>query len=137
LDDKLPYVDGFELIRVSLSGEKERLSYLTTTYFARQSDWVLSPDESKIAFWLSIYQDGKYIVADELAVLDIESGEVTNYCISGFYPQIWSPEGTKILINQSRSSPSTYTILDLENGIAVPIIKDQELYISGWMISMP
>ncbi len=137
LDDKLPYVDGFELIRVSLSGEKERLSYLTTTYFARQSDWVLSPDESKIAFWLSIYQDDKYIVADELAVLDIESGEVTNYCISGFYPPIWSPDGTKILINQSRSSPSTYTILDLEEGIVVPIIEDQDVYIDGWMLSMP
>ncbi len=137
VDDEFPYVDGFELIRVSVTGEAERLSFLTTTYFSRQSDWVWSSDETRIAFWLTLSEDDESLAFRELAVLDVESGEVTNYCISGKFTPIWSPDGRQIAINRSLEESSTYMIVDLEEKIAVSIAGDDDTRIGGWMVSVP
>ncbi len=136
LDDEFPYVGGFELIRVTVEGDVERLSYLTTEYIALQSEWTWSPDSTRIAFWLTIVDD-EAPVNRELAVLNVESGEVTNYCISGYATPIWSPDGRQIAINQNPAGPYTYKIVDLTEGVAFSIAGDEEVNIGGWMISKP
>ena len=136
LDDEFPYVGGFELIRVTVEGDVERLSYLTTKYIALQSEWTWSPDSTRIAFWLTIVDD-EAPVNRELAVLEVESGEVTNYCISGYSTPIWSPDGSQIAINQNPEGPYTYKIVDLTEGVAFSIAGEEEVNIGGWMISSP
>ncbi len=134
VDDASAYVSGFELIRVNQSGQTERLSYLTTTFNASQEDWIWSPDETRIAFWLTI-KDEEFAMRDSLAVLDVASGEVTQYCISGYRTPIWSPDGRQIAINQNIDGLDTFKIVDLEAGIAYAIAGEEAVKVEGWMIS--
>ncbi len=136
VDDAAAYVSGFELIRVNQSGETQRLSYLTTTFNASQEDWVWSPDETRIAFWLTI-EDDEFPLRDALAVLDVASGEVTHYCISGYRTPIWSPDGRQIAINENIDGLDTFKIVDLEAGVAYAIAGEEAIKVEGWMVPPP
>jgi WD40 repeat protein len=136
VDDAAAYLSGFELIRVNQSGQAQRLSYLTTTFNASQEDWVWSPDETRIAFWLTI-EDDQFPLRDTLAVLDVASGEVTQYCISGYRTPIWSPDGRQIAINQNIDSRDTFKIVDLEAGVAYAIAGEGAMKVEGWMVPPP
>ncbi len=136
VDDAAAYVSGFELIRVDQNGNAQRLSYLTTTFDAAEENWVWSPDETRIAFWLTI-EDEDFPIHQALAVLDIASGEVTNYCISGYRTPIWSLDGKQIAINQNIDGRDTFKILDLESGVAYAIAGDEAMKVEGWMIPPP
>ena len=114
----------------------QRLSYLTTTYTAFQDDWALSPDETRIAFWLSI-EDEDNPIDHELAVLNVESGEVTNYCITGNRTPIWSPDGRQIAITQYNKGVLDFMIVDIEEGIAYDITEQENVRIEGWLVSNP
>jgi len=136
VDDPAGYIGGFELIRVNQNGETQRLTYLTTTFNASQEDWVWSPDGTRIAFWLTI-EDDAFPVRDALAVLDVNSGEVTNYCISGYRTPVWSPDGSQIAINQNIEGRDTFKIVDLEAGVAYNISGDEAIKAEGWMLPPP
>ncbi len=136
VDDEFPYTFGYELILVNEVGKAQRLSYLTTNYYAIQSDWTWSPDETHIAFWLTI-KDEEHPINQELAVLDVESGEVTNYCISGISSPIWSPDGSQILIHQDPADQTNYQIVDLDAGVAFSISEEDDVMVNGWLISPP
>ncbi len=136
VDDAAAYVAGFELIGVTQNGQTQRLSYLTTTFNAAQEDWVWSPDETRIAFWLTI-EDDEFPVRDALAVLDVASGEVTQYCISGYRTPIWSPDGRQVAINQNIDGRDTFKIVDLEAGVAYAIAAEDAVKVEGWMIPPP
>ncbi|MEJ2570682.1 MAG: hypothetical protein P8Y98_09080 [Anaerolineales bacterium] len=136
VDDAAAYVSGFELIRVDQNGSIQRLSYLTTTFDAAEKDWVWSPDETRVAFWLTI-EDDEFPVRDALAVLDVASGEVVNYCISGYRTPIWSPDGHQIAINQNIDERDTFKIVDLDAGVAYAIAGEEAMKVEGWMIPPP
>jgi hypothetical protein len=136
LDDEIPYSGGYELISVSTEGDIQRLSFLTTNTFAIEKDWVISPDEKKIAFWLYYKMDSESLDGYQLAVLDISTGEVAGYCIEGYDPPIWSPDSTMLAINQNPIE-STYMIVDLEAGAAYNFAEEDDVRVAGWMISPP
>jgi Tol biopolymer transport system component len=136
VDDAAGYVSGFELIRVDQNGNAQRLSYLTTSFDAAEENWVWSPDETRLAFWLTI-EDEDFPVRQALAVLDVASGEVTNYCISGYRTPIWSPDGRQIAINQNIEGRDTFKIVDLDAGAAYAIAGEKAMKVEGWMIPPP
>jgi Tol biopolymer transport system component len=93
---------GFEVFIVSSNGEIQRLTYFSNQDSYFQRSWSLSPDETKLAFWIAD-DFVEFQTEWQLVVLDIPSGEVFSYCVSGGnyrFPEtpIWSPSGDKLLI---------------------------------------
>jgi hypothetical protein len=130
-----------ELYKVSRDGQKTKLSNLnpgydqaskkTRRYSSDYYSW--SPDARYVAFWLVEKPDKKGV--DEnlwkktLAVLDIQTGQVTDYCIKeGFeyysspYPEpVWSPDSSYLLFAanyQPETRENELVILDLKQHTA-------------------
>ena len=123
---------------VSQTGEKKRLTYFGTTYSAAayyNVEW--SSDGSQIAFMEQIgtidipFSDA----IPQLMVVDVESGDVTNYCVTGSSP-IWSADGKYILITQRDEEKQYHVFLiDLQTAQAWEIAQDA--YARGWMVPEP
>jgi hypothetical protein len=114
-----------------------------------------SPDSSHIAFWMKSPDKEEY----SLAVTDVTSGAITNYCITGLAKSfsvnltpdsvsptllgvstgkpVWSPDGTKLLISQWEAEKKSISVIlvDLPQQTAYPFQKDLEPI--GWMNSLP
>jgi hypothetical protein len=97
----------------------------------------LSPDGKTIAFWINTSQDYHRF---QLAGLNLETGEVINYCIDGsvgYYDPsipIWSPDG-KFLAVKSRDFDSGMfetTIIDPKNHWKLSFEENYEPL--GWML---
>ena len=128
------------------------------TDFSREFDFVSipeytwSPDGKQIVFWLNAEvgerEDG---AQSELAVLNVENGQVTRLCIHGIsnnayepwtmnHPEpIWSPNGKYIMITQwdDPERPQKYNVLvvdPLTGG--VDRISENTAPI-GWMVNEP
>ncbi len=96
-----------------------------------QFSW--SPDSRYIAFWMTLEPSKDPI--ERLAVLDVETQEIINYCIPGVMfdpnqnatPPIWSPEGLlQLIISNVDVNRMAHTILvDLENNVAFQLAEDQ------------
>jgi Tol biopolymer transport system component len=110
-------------------------------------DYSWSPNDSQIAFWLTT-DNNKSTTAQnpfELAVLDLDRNEITNYCISGTstidyatYTDpvniIWSPDGTQLLIvryNNDNNKNTDEIIVDLKNKSAYKVAENMQPI--GWM----
>jgi len=141
IEDGLPYQGGYDLFRVSRDGEVERLTYLTTKYKAIEEGYTLSPDEKLIAFWLVLdYEGWGTKVERQLAILDINTGEITKLCLSGGdvpYPPVWSPDGKYLVVTVTASDwknegPDVF-LVDLAQGVAAKIA-EQAVGV-GWMLS--
>lgn len=116
------------------------------TYFGETSDSAklfglsLSPDGKSIAFWLSTGSSSNS--QDSLAVLVLETGQVTNYCITGStkygglsYP-IWSPNGRYLAIAHWDETASPRAVLvDTWQGWAADLVKDMTP--EGWILNAP
>lgn len=105
-----PYYDAFtseigeplrEWYRVSRAGQVEQLTRFGEA-FTQVETWSasLSPDNRFLAFWSLL--EPSPTPGWQLALLDLESGEVTNFCVPGAVneevtPPIWSPDGQYIL----------------------------------------
>lgn len=139
VDDNLPYVAGNDLLLVSREGIIQRLTYLTTQYDALESGYAFSPDEQSIAFWLAT--DYKLSETEwRFAILDIPSGKVTNYCLSGGNanspsPAVWSPDGRYVMLTREDHTFTTLTtkvmIVDLVNNTVADLTEDA--IGMGWM----
>lgn len=132
-----------EFFAVSRDGEIKQLTHFGNS-FSRINildGYSLSPDEKRVAFW--IFTQPSPYDGPRLAVLDIQTGEVTNYCIKGDPfadgeaepgPPIWSPDGTQLLI-VSRIPMDTKVrrviVVDVARNYAAQIYKDMEPV--GWM----
>jgi len=72
-----------------------------------------------------------------LSILNINTGEITNYCIHGYWVgAFWSPNENQIAFTQrdgSNSSKPKVYILDLEKKLAFQIADDT--IVSGWVIN--
>jgi dipeptidyl aminopeptidase/acylaminoacyl peptidase len=133
---------GEELFSISRDGEMSQLTALGQYYSqVRISKFSWSPDGRNIAFFFKDKsKDGSQY---QLAVLNKETLQVTNYCnLGGFMDPkkenvrpIWSPDGTKLLIGRLEADQTTFkTILvDLSDEYAVQLAEN--LVPVGWMKS--
>jgi len=147
---------GFELFSVSRDGQRiTRLTNLTA-YNPAADMWGYSwsPDGSHLAFWLSTDPDAAGSddhAAQRLAVLDLATQEVTNYCLplesyrggddavpfflSGTSP-IWSPNGQQLIVESHYAKNASRVILvDIAQAFAVQIAEN--MMPAGWMKSGP
>ncbi|MGC1374776.1 MAG: hypothetical protein WA821_01045 [Anaerolineales bacterium] len=142
--DGLPYKGGYELMRVSRDGQAQRLTTLTTQYYAGEEAFSLSPDEKHIAFWLvpDYGVDPVWKAPKSLAILDMESGEITDLGIPGgesSVAPIWSPDGKYLVVSRlapdgtvDKSTFPDVLLVDLENKQAVRIAENS--VVRGWMV---
>lgn len=134
------FIPDDELYWITRDGEITRLTNLSA-HFAIGTDirnYNPSPDGRYIAFWLAGNPPAEYhdrIM--ELAVLDLQTEEVTSYCVKGDFRQgglqpIWSPNSKQLLIeSESNNGKTDILLVDIERGVAVKIT--EELQPFGWL----
>lgn len=141
----LGQLERIEFFVISRDGVVKQLTHFAD-YFEKidiLNNYRLSPNGKLVAFWIearpSLY-DGR-----QLAVLNLETGEVVNYCIKGdpfadnaMGPSepIWSPDSTQLLVI-SRIPEDTKVrrviMVDIANNYAAQIDADMEPV--GWMVT--
>lgn len=145
LDPKKTRDFADEFFAISRDGDVKQVTHFMDYYSDVDilDNYNLSPNGKLLAFWInsqpSLYED------PWLAVLNIETGEVTNYCIKGdafadnaYGPQlpIWSPDSTQLLVI-SRPPEDTkvrrVVIVDILYNYAAKINADMEP--KGWMVT--
>ncbi|MGC1375558.1 MAG: hypothetical protein WA821_05010 [Anaerolineales bacterium] len=142
--DSLPYKGGYELMRVTRDGAIQRLTTLTTQFNAGEEAFSLSPDEKRIAFWLvpDYGVDSASRTPKSLAILDMESGEITDLGIPGgesSVAPIWSPDGKYLVVSRftadetvDKSLLPDVLLVDLEHKQAIRIA--EKSVANGWMV---
>ena len=150
LFSKMKEFPSYELYGVTKHGDTKQLTHLTDYYpWVYIADLNWSPDSRYIAFWFSHWQQNEspsYESAGDryLAVLDTETGLVTDYCINGendasigvriYPPPLWSPDSKQVVIQSQVTEDSFKTILvDIQENRAFHIADDLEPV--GWMTS--
>jgi Tol biopolymer transport system component len=126
-----------DLYSIDRDGVIIRLTQFADAYSKfRIGHFSLSPDGQKIAFWFRIEANQ----VEQLAVLDLATGAVTNTCVPGFmyglaWNPIWSPDSQQLAIQNIYDEQNhSYTILvDLVHGWAARITEN--LSPDGWMVS--
>jgi Tol biopolymer transport system component len=132
-----------EFFAVNRDGEVKQLTHFKEYYQEINilDNYSLSPNGKLLAFWIS----AKPSQFDDvrLAVLNIENGDVTNYCIKGdpFLDiettppgPIWSPDSTQLLVvsrNPQDAKIRRIVLMDLVRNYAAQIAEDVEPV--GWM----
>lgn len=145
LDLKQAQLNAREFFSVSRDGEARQLTHFMD-YFDEiyiLDSYNLSPNGKLLAFW--IITQPSLASKPELAVLNIETGEVTNYCITGDAfadnrsepsSPIWSPDSTQLLV-VSRIPEDTkvrrVVMVNLVQNHAAKILADMEP--EGWMVA--
>lgn len=148
LDEKKVYViesqletESDNIFSLSRDGHVHQLTHFgNISSSAKMFGLSLSPDGKNIAFWLGIgpSSDSK----NSLAVLNIETDQVTNYCITGpteygglSYP-VWSPNSRYLAIAHWDETASPWTVLvDTWQGWAANLAQD--VTPEGWILSAP
>jgi hypothetical protein len=136
-----------EFFLVSKDGQIQQITHFTEILQTIEINhsYSLSPDERMVAFWITA-QPGPF-EDDRLAVLDLETGMVTNYCITGdpFHQKasddsllepIWSPDSTQMLVvsrDPEDTSIRRIILVDVMEGWAAQIGTEAEPV--GWMVS--
>jgi dipeptidyl aminopeptidase/acylaminoacyl peptidase len=118
-----------ELISLTPAGQTKELTNLgkevNDLYLLYTPKW--SPDGRYIAF--SYMADIMYpLDSTYLYVLNTQTGQVTNYCISPVSDFYWSPDSSQIAIERGEQN---LIILDIESGKAQIIDGVSEIY--GWV----
>jgi hypothetical protein len=125
--DEMPYVmGGNDLILVTTKGEIQRLTYFAAQFNASQDSWSLSPDETRLAFWVDIdIESSGYHY--QLAVLDLPTEILSVFC---FYAgdirdplvPIWSPDSGALMV--TRYDPTAH----LDADVFLIDLQSNELY---------
>jgi hypothetical protein len=151
--DSLDYhKSAYEIFTMDLNGDVLQLSnlaaYHTSNYI---SGLVWSPNGRYIAFWLSSWdEEVEYPFNDEiinppssLAVLDTQTGNLTDYCIQSdtneFSSPIWSPDSNQIIVVVDSTLDSVddtrVVLVDLEQEIAATVTEN--MIPVGWLSMIP
>jgi hypothetical protein len=132
---------------VSREGQIQQLTRFKDDYKTVNisHSYSLSPNGHLVAFWVAVQPDS--LEDDRLAVLDLETGLVTNYCIPGgpfannaaldnSESPIWSPDSTQMLVvsrDPEDSSIRRVILVDVAEGFAAQIATEVEPV--GWMVA--
>jgi hypothetical protein len=139
IESTLPYKGGYDLYKVNRDGVLTRLTYLTIQNPAAEKAITISPNEQLVAFWLNLNADSTYL--GDLSILNIESGVITNLCISDDYgmnvtPIIWSPDSNYMVVSMvDEKAPHTRKVILIDLVDTTAYIIDKNIMISGWVIS--
>ena len=138
----------FDLYKVRTDGQAERLTYLSSIAYMRGLTFSWSPDDQKIAMLLDLRPDLLDLRENHLAVLNTQSGVVTDYCVttefSYEYAPIWSPDGNLLLLydiyaekdpsdENDSDLQSRVVLVDIAQGFAAVIAED--MLPMGWLAS--
>ncbi len=132
-----------EFFRVDIDGKIQQLTRLMDVFPAADiRSFALSPDEKKIAFWLSTDPSKQDF---NLAILDLDQGQVTLFEGIEFNPQratarvrepVWLANNQQILVALEAEETYFRTVLvDLEEGWAMTIMENS--YPIGWVVDEP
>jgi len=131
----------------------KRLTYLTKQFDkVHISDYAWSPDGKQIAFWLNTEAEDPALegTQSELAIVDVDTGEITRLCIEGIsapvwdnivirhIQPVWSPDGHQIAFAQfDKSKTNSYNVLivDLDTKTVSRVATNKEPI--GWMVKEP
>jgi hypothetical protein len=131
-----------ELFVVSRDGQETQLTHLSAAYPSMKiviGNFSWSPDGRYISLWYNAFP-GEYFVDWRLAILDIQTGELTDYCImssASQYPNsIWSPNGRQLAVQTfvGEDIGEHYLIvIDIASGKAMKLPVGG--FLVGWMAS--
>jgi hypothetical protein len=145
-----------ELFSMNRRGEIRQLTHLSSRFSNSYiDDYLWSPNMRYISFWLNSEPtsiQNPTGTGHSLAVLDMESGKVTDYCIESTdivkipnggtlmgpfeNPAIWSPDSQKFLVFVSNGKDKGMTVLvNIVEGYAAKITED--MLPIGWLTNAP
>jgi hypothetical protein len=134
-----PNFGYFEFYTISRSGEVARLTdlgaYKAKISKNRFSSYSWSPDGRYIAFWITIDEDP----VERLAVLDVSTHSVVNYCVPGLkplgaYPPIWSSDSQQMVVyDPSLEGPVVVVDIKQKRAAAIGMYLEPEF----WLRTVP
>ncbi|NSW52154.1 MAG: hypothetical protein HPY85_06595 [Anaerolineae bacterium] len=94
-------------------------------------DYHWSPDDKKIAFWLSCMNGD--ISNNRLAIMNVSKNEINLYALDYFIPSfpVWSPDGNAMVVSSWMNDHITTLIIDLITNNAYKITENTVPI--GWM----
>lgn len=124
-----------DIFSVSRGGQETQLTNFKELYpFALVGHFAWSPNGRYIAFWVDIRQNSKQVVPEQLAVLEVASRQVTNYCIVGngtfSDAPVWSPDSQQLVVYNNHG-----ILVDIVKAFAVQLPED--LTPIAWMVNYP
>lgn len=149
-EDPARPLESDEFYYVSRDGNFQRLTQLTQDHHTVSiSEYAWSPNGKLIAFWLNTETKDPTIEGTQsnLAILDIETGQVTDLCIQGVsalmqkevllsrFQPVWSPDGKQIMFSQlnlNKTNSYDVIIVDLKTKTAWVVASDKQPV--GWMV---
>jgi WD40 repeat protein len=141
-----------ELLAININGSVTRLTNLSEVYeLVSINRYSWSPDANNIAI---LYSASGTISGEQLAILDLEEGVLSPYCIQAdqtdwplrtnlhtYYDQViydgvvWSPDGSHLILeNTKEGNKRTSYLIDLEKNIAYALFFDTNMQVVGWMV---
>jgi hypothetical protein len=129
-----------ELAVIDRDGTIEQITDLHTYYPRTIGEYSWSPDGTQVAFWFSgtWWQDAY----EELMVLDISTGVITNYCVQGrarlksTNAPVWSPDSTQIAIQSyAYGSDNQVIMVDIVQGHALQLTESRDAL--WWLRTFP
>jgi hypothetical protein len=146
VDASNPFFMANELYTISQYGRVRHLTYLSNQHpEVTIGEYSWSPDGRYIAFWLwRMEAESRAPIGEALAILNVETLEVTDYCIPGrlklegggwgAHAPVWSPDGQQLVVESiDLEKQITAILVDLERGYAARIAEG--LTPVGWMMS--
>ena len=118
-----------EWFRISREGEIQQLTHFATLFneiFIGKGN--ISPDGHFLAFGLN--KKSNTDLSEQLTILNLETLEVTNYCIPGSSP-IWSLDSRYVAVEDISQDPIRTILIDLEENRAIEI--GNQVYPAGWL----
>ena len=125
-----------EVFSIDKNGKESQLTYLSSIYPQTGISGIYpSRDGNSIAFWLYT-KDDKVEKYKHLAILDLTTKAVTEYCYNkGGGPIFWSPNGNQLAFDISNYSGGDLRtiVVDLSNNIAVKVSNNETPI--GWLVN--
>ena len=138
IDNKFKQIENeiAELYSLGQDGQIDKLTHLED-YFTNALILTasLSPDGKQVA--ISLFLQPSPYQAAQLAILNLETRQLINYCIPADTTPVWSPDGRYIAVSNysTQQAIGHAYILDTEQGRAARIA--DQLEPQGWMIGTP